>query len=325
MTETITYLEAIRRALDRALSEDENVILLGEDIAVYGGAFKLTAGFLKQYGPDRIIDTPICEAGLVGASIGAALAGLRPVAEVQFIDFISCAFNQLTNFAATCRFRWGACVPMVVRGPSGGGVHAGPFHSQCVESFFQNTPGLKMVVPSTPTDAYRMMRGAILDPDPVLFFEQKALYRTLKEEVDESASPLLPGTAALRRSGHDLSLITYGSMVHQALAAAETLAQDGIEMEILDLRSLAPLDREAILDTARKTGKVIVLHEASLTGGFGGEVAAQVAEFAFEWLDAPVKRLGSLDIPVPYAGVLEDASRPNAETIVAAARQLARY
>lgn len=330
MSDPITYLEAIRRGLARALDEDERVFLLGEDIAVYGGAFKLTDGFLEKYGPDRIVDTPIVETGLIGAAVGAAMAGLRPVVEIQFIDFISCAFNQLTNFAATCRFRWQTPVPMVVRGPSGGGVHAGPFHSQNVESFFLNTPGLKMVVPSTPTDAYRMIRGAIEDPDPVLFFEQKALYRTLKEPVDESLPPLAPGSAAVRRPGTTLSIITYGAMVGRALAAAEELASEqvngrAIDCEVLDLRSLAPLDHEAIVATARKTGKVLVLHEDNVTGGAGGEIAARVAEHAFEFLDGPVQRIGAADIPIPYAGELEDASLPSVERIARTAAELARY
>lgn len=321
----ITYLEALRRGLAQALEEDSRVFLMGEDIGVYGGAFKLTDGFQERFGADRVIDTPIVETGLVGAGIGAAMAGLRPVIEIQFIDFISCAFNQLTNFAATSRFRWQAGVPLVVRGPSGGGVHAGPFHSQNVESFFLNTPGLKMVFPSTPTDVHRMIRGAIEDPDPVLFFEQKALYRTLKEEVDESLPPLFPGEACIRREGEDLSIVSYGAMVHRALAAAEELAADGIDCEVLDLRSLAPLDRRALIETARKTGRVLVVHEDNLTGGAGGELAALIGEHAFEWLDAPVRRLAAWDVPIPYAGELEDASLPDAGRIRDAARGLAKY
>lgn len=321
----ITYLEALRRGLAQALEEDPRVFLMGEDIGVYGGAFKLTEGFQEQFGSERVIDTPIVETGLIGAGIGAAMAGLRPVIEIQFIDFISCAFNQLTNFAATSRFRWQAGVPLVVRGPTGGGVHAGPFHSQSVESFFLNTPGLKMVFPSTPTDAHRMIRGAIADPDPVLFFEQKALYRTLKEEVDESLPPLAAGEACLRREGGDLSIVTYGAMVHRALAAAEELASEGIECDVLDLRSLSPLDRDALLATARKTGRILVTHEDNLTGGAGGELAALIGEHAFEWLDAPVRRLGAWDIPIPYAGDLEDASLPDASRIRDVALDLARY
>lgn len=329
-TTPVTYLEALRRGLARALDQDPRVILLGEDIGAYGGAFKLTAGFLERFGSSRVIDTPIVETGLVGAAIGAAMAGLRPVVEMQFIDFISCAFNQLTNFAATCRFRWQTGVPIVVRGPSGGGVHAGPFHSQNVESFFLNTPGLKIVVPSTPTDAYRMILGAIEDPDPVLFFEQKSLYRTLKEPLDETAGPLRPGRAIVRRSGTTLTIVTYGAMVHRALAAAEQLAREEIggrpvDCEVLDLRSLNPMDGDSILSSVERTGKVLVVHEDNLTGGAGGEIAARIAEHAFEHLDGPVRRLAAADIPIPYAGPLEDASLPNPETIAQAARELAAY
>lgn len=325
MAETITYIEGLRRGLARALGEDDRVFLLGEDVAIYGGAFKLTEGFSETFGSDRIIDTPIVETGLIGAAIGAGMAGMRPVVEIQFIDFISCAFNQLTNFAATCHFRWGAGVPIVVRGPSGGGVHAGPFHSQNVESHFLNTPGLKMVVPATVEDVYRMILGAIEDPDPVLFFEQKSLYRTLKAPLDESASPLLPGKAKLRREGNDLSLISYGAMVHRVAEAAETLAEAGVECDVLDLRSLSPLDRDAILETTRKTGRVLVVHEDNLTGGAGGEIAAFIAEHGFEDLDAPVRRLAALDVPIPYAGPLEDAALPQVPDIVDAAQQLAAW
>ncbi|MEM7261666.1 MAG: alpha-ketoacid dehydrogenase subunit beta [Planctomycetota bacterium] len=325
MAETVTYLEAIRRGLARAMEEDSRVFLLGEDICVYGGAFKLTQGFREQFGEDRVIDSPIAETGIVGAGIGAALSGMRPVVEIQFIDFISCAFNQLTNFAATCRFRWDAPVPLVVRGPSGGGVHAGPFHSQNVESFFLNTPGLKMVVPSTPNDAYRMILGAIEDPDPVLFLEQKALYRTLKEELDESAGPLAPGSAALRREGDDLSIVSYGAMVHRVIEAADRLEEEGISADVLDLRSLCPLDEEALLATAKKTGKILIVHEDNQTGGAGGELAARIAEHAFEWLDATIRRVAALDTPIPYAGPLEDATLPSVDDIHQAAESLARY
>ena len=325
MVETITYLDAIRRALARAIESDDRVFLIGEDIGAYGGAFKLTEGFVERYGEDRVIDSPIVETGLVGAAVGAAMAGLRPVVEMQFIDFISCAFNQLTNFAATTHFRWGAAAPIVVRGPTGGGVHASPFHSQMVESFFLNTPGLKIVVPATVEDAYRLLLGAIEDPDPVLFLEQKRLYRTLKAEYDPSWTSLAPGSAALRREGEDLTIVTYGAMLHPVLAAAGALAEEGIESTVLDVRSLCPLDRPALLDAAARTGKVLIVHEDNLTGGAGGELAALVAEHAFEDLDAPVRRLAALDVPIPYAGALEDASLPNASTIAEAARALAAW
>ncbi len=325
MNEPVTYLEAIRRALARSLREDPRVFLLGEDIGVYGGAFKLTDGFQAEFGEARIIDTPIVETGLVGAATGAALAGLRPIVEIQFIDFISCAFNQLTNFAATCKFRWQASVPIVVRGPCGGGVHAGPFHSQNVESYFLNTPGLKMVAPSTPTDAYRLLLGAIEDPDPVLFFEYKSLYRTLKEPLDESLGPLPLGLASVRREGDDLSIVTYGAITERVLSAAEQLEREEIEVEVLDLRTISPLDRDALKETAQKTGKVLVVHEDNLTGGAGAELAALIGEHCFEWLDGPVRRVAALDIPIPYAGPLEDATLPSVDSIAEAARQLALY
>lgn len=325
MGEQITYLEALRRALTRALEQDPRTFLIGEDIASYGGAFKLTEGFLEKWGADRIIDTPIVEAGLVGASIGSAMAGMRPIVEMQFIDFISCAFNQLTNFAATCHFRWGQPVPIVVRGPSGGGVHAGPFHSQMVESFFLNTPGLKVVVPATVSDAYTMLLGAIEDPNPVIFLEQKSLYRTLKSELDEDSEPVAPGIAALRREGDALSIITWGAMLHRCSAAAERAAADGIECEILDLRSLCPLDLESIYQTVSNTGKVLVIHEDNLTGGAGAEITARIMEHCFEDLDAPVRRLAALDIPIPYAATLEDASLPGEDNILESIHSLANW
>ncbi|NRA76446.1 MAG: alpha-ketoacid dehydrogenase subunit beta, partial [Planctomycetes bacterium] len=308
-----------------ALEQDPRTFLIGEDIASYGGAFKLTEGFLEKWGSDRIIDTPIVEAGLVGASIGSAMAGMRPIVEMQFIDFISCAFNQLTNFAATCHFRWGQPVPIVVRGPSGGGVHAGPFHSQMVESFFLNTPGLKVVVPATVSDAYTMLLGAIEDPNPVIFLEQKSLYRTLKSELDEDSEPVAPGIAALRREGDALSIITWGAMLHRCSAAAERAAADGIECEILDLRSLCPLDLESIYQTVSNTGKVLVIHEDNLTGGAGAEIAARIMEHCFEDLDAPVRRLAALDIPIPYAATLEDASLPGEDNILESIHSLANW
>ena len=325
MAEQITYLESLRRALNRALEEDPRTFLIGEDIGIYGGAFKLTQGFLEKWGPDRVIDTPIVETGLIGASIGSAMAGMRPIVEMQFIDFISCAFNQLTNFAATCHFRWGQEVPIVVRGPSGGGVHAGPFHSQMVESFFLNTPGLKVVVPATVSDAYTMLLGAIEDPNPVIFLEQKSLYRTLKSELDEDSEPVAPGIAALRREGDALSIITWGAMLHRCSAAAERAAADGIECEILDLRSLCPLDLESIYQTVSNTGKVLVIHEDNLTGGAGAEIAARIMEHCFEDLDAPVRRLAALDIPIPYAATLEDASLPGEDNILESIHSLANW
>ncbi|HCW45129.1 MAG TPA: alpha-ketoacid dehydrogenase subunit beta [Planctomycetes bacterium] len=326
MAETITYLESLQRALRQVLKEDPKAFLIGEDIGAYGGAFKLTDGFLKEFGEDRIIDTPIVETGLVGAAIGASMAGLKPIVEMQFIDFISCTFNQLTNFAATCHFRWGQNVPIVVRGPSGGGVHAGPFHSQMVESFFLNTPGIKIVVPATVTDVHGMLLGAVKDPNPVLFLEQKGLYRTLKEEVSGTPEAIPPGVARLHREGDQVSIITWGAMLHRCASAAKRAEEeDGISCEILDLRSLCPLDLDAIYSTVRKTGKVLVIHEDNLTGGAGAEISARIVEHCFEDLDAPVRRVAALDVPIPLAAVLEDASLPDENRILDEIRDLVRW
>ena len=277
----ITYLEAIRQGMWEEMERDDRVFILGEDVGVYGGAFKVTAGMLDHFGPTRVIDTPISESAIVGAAIGAAYMGMRPIAEMQFIDFISCAFDQITNFAAKSRYRWGAGVPIVIRGPSGGNTHGGPFHSQNVESFFLNTPGLKIVQPSTAYDAKGLIKAAIRDEDPVLYFEHKFLYRRIKEELPSEDFVVPIGKANLRREGSDVSIITYGAMVYTALEAADVLAQEGIDVEILDLRSLLPLDEEAILETAKKTSKIVVFHEATLTGGPGGEIVARIAEKAF--------------------------------------------
>jgi len=320
-----TYLEAIRQGIWEEMERDDSVFVLGEDVGVYGGAFKVTAGFLDHFGPKRVIDTPISESAIVGASIGAAYMGMRPVAEMQFIDFISCAFDQITNFAAKSRYRWGAGVPIVVRGPSGGNTHGGPFHSQNVESFFLNTPGLKIVQPSTAYDAKGLIKAAIRDEDPVLYFEHKFLYRRIKEDLPAGDFIVPIGKAALRRAGSDLSIITYGAMVYNALEAAEALAKDGVQTDVLDLRSLAPLDEEAILETASKTGKVIVLHEACLTGGAGGEIAARIAEKAFEFLDAPIMRVAAKDTPVPYSPPLEQFFLPQTEGVLETARRLLAY
>jgi 2-oxoisovalerate dehydrogenase E1 component beta subunit len=307
------------------MEADERVYILGEDVGIYGGAFKVTKGMLDHFGDSRIIDTPISESAIVGAAIGSALVGMRPIAEMQFIDFISCAFDQIVNFAAKCRYRWGAGVPIVVRGPCGGGVHGGPFHSQNVESYFFNVPGLKIVCPSTAYDAKGLMKAAIRDDDPVLYFEHKFLYRRIKEELPEEDFIVPIGKANLRREGTDVSIISYGAMVYTALDAAEELAQEGIDVEVLDLRSLLPLDVEAILETARKTSKVIVLHEATLTGGPGGEIVARIAEEAFEYLDGPIVRIAPPDTPVPYSPPLEEAFLPQVSDVVAKVRELAAY
>ena len=321
----MTYVEAIRQGLWEEMERDESVFVMGEDIAVYGGAFKVTKGFLEHFGERRVIDTPLSEAAIVGAGTGAAINGLRPVVEMQFSDFMACAFDQITNFAAKCRFRWGGNVPLVVRAPAGGGFSGGPFHSQNPEMPYVHTPGLKVVEPSTAYDAKGLLKAAIRDNDPVIFLEHKHLYRSIKGEVpgDDYTVPL--SKAAVRRSGQDLSVITYGAMVHVALEAAEKLAEEDIDTEVVDLRTLVPLDREAVLATAKKTGKVILLHEDTLTGGLGGELAGIISEHAFEHLDGPLVRIAPPDTPVPYSPPLEKAFLPNAEKVVEKARWLYRY
>jgi pyruvate/2-oxoglutarate/acetoin dehydrogenase E1 component len=321
----ITYLEAIRQALFEEMARDERVFMMGEDIGVYGGAFKVTDGLLDKYGEARVIDTPISEQAIVGSAIGASYMGMRPVCEIQFIDFIASCFDMLTKFAATSRYRNGAGVPIVVRGPCGGGVSGGPFHSLNPEAFFLNTPGLKMVEPSTAYDAKGLLKAAIRDDDPVLYFEHKFLYRRIKDDVPDEDYIVPIGRAALRRAGGDLSIITFGAMVYTALEAAKALAQEGVEAEVVDLRSLAPLDRDAILASVAKTSRVLLLHEATLTGGIGGELAAIIAEHAFEYLDAPIVRVASIDAPVPYAPTLETAFLPSVTQVIEAARRLVGY
>jgi 2-oxoisovalerate dehydrogenase E1 component beta subunit len=320
-----TYVDAIKEGIWEEMERDESVYILGEDVGIYGGAFKVTKGMLDHFGETRVIDTPISESAIVGAAIGSALVGMRPICEMQFIDFISCAFDQIVNFAAKCRYRWGAGVPIVVRGPCGGGVHGGPFHSQNVESYFFNVPGLKIVCPSTAYDAKGLIKAAIRDEDPVLYFEHKYLYRRIKEELPEEDFVVEIGKAKLRREGDDLSIITYGAMVHRALEAAEEMEKEGVSVEVLDLVSLLPLDEDAILETAKKTSKIIVLHEATLTGGSGGEVVARIAEKAFEYLDGPIVRVAAADTPVPYSPPLEEAFLPQLSDILDATRKLAAY
>ena len=320
-----TYLEAIRQGLWEEMESDERVFMLGEDIGVYGGAFKVTDGFLDRFGEGRVIDTPISEAAIVGASVGAAMMGLRPVAEMQFIDFISCGFDQLTNVAAKNRYRWGQATPIVVRGPAGGGVHGGPFHSLQAESYFTHTAGLKVVCPATPYDAKGLIKAAIRDDDPVVFQEHKFLYRRIKEDLpaEEFVVPL--GQARTHREGQDLTIVTWAAMVHTAAEAAEALAADGVEVEIVDLRTLVPLDEESVLTSVAKTGRAIVLHEAPRTGGFGGEIAATIAEKAFEYLDAPIVRVTAPDTPVPYSPPLEEYYLPGKDDVLEAARKLLDY
>jgi 2-oxoisovalerate dehydrogenase E1 component beta subunit len=285
----------------------------------------VTAGFLEKFGARRVVDTPISEAAIVGASIGAGLMGLRPVAEMQFADFITCGFDQIVNFAAKCRYRWNAGVPIVIRSPSGGGIHGGPFHSQNPEMLFVRTPGLKVVCPATAYDAKGLIKSAIRDNDPVLFFEHKGLYRKIKEDLPAGEYTVPIGKAKVVREGRDLSIITYGAMVWTALDAAATLESEGIDAEIVDLRTLFPLDEETILESVGRTNRAIVVHEATRTGGIGAEVAAVLAERCFESLDAPVVRVTAPDTPVPFSPPLEEHFLPNAEKICRAARALTGY
>jgi 2-oxoisovalerate dehydrogenase E1 component beta subunit len=320
-----TYVEAIRQGIWEEMERDDNVFVLGEDVGIYGGAFKVTDGMLERFGELRVVDTPISESGIVGAAIGAALMGMRPVAEMQFADFIACGFDQITNFAAKCRYRWGAPVPMVIRGPSGGGVHGGPFHSQNPEMYFVHTPGLKVVCPSTAYDAKGLIKSAIRDNDPVLYFEHKYLYRRIKEELPTEEFTVPIGKAVTRRKGRDISVITYGAMVYIALDAAKELEKEGIDLEVLDLRSLLPYDREAVLATAKKTSKVILLHEDTRIGGFAGELAALISEEAFDHLDGPIRRITAPDTPVPYSPPLEEFFLPKVSDVVRVARELYAY
>ena len=322
-----TFLDAVTMGVGEALRADPRVFVYGEDVGgKYGNAFLLLRPLLKEFG-DRILNSPLAEGGVLGVCIGAALAGQRPIGEMQFNDFVATGFNQLVNSAAKIRYRWGASVPMVVRMPWGGLRHAGPYHSQNTEPWFYRTPGLKIVTPSTPHDARALMAAAVADPDPVLYYEHIALYRDprIKQALDAAAPAVPLGRAALRRAGSSLGIISYGAYVHVALRVAERLAQDGIEAAVLDLRSLAPLDREAVLAVARHTGKVLVVHEDSRTGGIGESLAAIIQEEAFEYLDAPVRVMGALDTPVPYSPPLEEAFLPSEAQVEKAARLLAAF
>lgn len=325
--EAVTFLEAVREALWEEMERDPDVFVLGEDIGAYGGAFKMTDGFLDAFGEERVIDTPISEAGFTGAAAGAAHMGLRPVVEMQFMDFVSCAYEPLTNYIATSRYRGSGPLPMVVRGPVGGGVRGGPFHSQNPEMAFFHTPGLKIVYPSTARDAKGLLKASIRDDDPVLFFEHKKLYRmpALREALpnDDYVVPL--GQARVHREGADITIVTYGAMVHQSAEAAEALAGEGVEVEILDLRTLLPLDEDAVVESVKKTKRLLVVHEDTRTGGLAGEIAMRVSEKAFEWLDAPMLRVTAIDTPVPYAPPLEDYFLPQTDDIVQACRYLAKY
>ena len=322
----VTYLEAIREALVEEMDRDENVFCMGEDIGAYGGAFKVTDGLLDRFGESRVIDTPISEIGIVGAAAGAGHMGMRPVVEMQFIDFIANAYDILTNYVATARYRAFLPCPMVVRGPSGGYVRGGPFHSQNPEAGFVHTPGLKVVYPATADDAKGLMKAAIRDDDCVLFFEHKYLYRRIKAEMPVGGHVVPIGKARVAREGKDVSIITYAATVWKALEAADVVEkEDGLSVEVIDLRSLAPLDDDAIFATVRKTNRVLVLHEDTRTGGIAGEITARINESCFEWLDAPVLRVTAHDIPLPYAPQLEDFVLPQTSDIVRAVRRLAGY
>ena len=319
-----TYIEAIGRGMREEMERDSSVFLMGEDIGAYGGAFKATRGFLEKFGPARVIDTPLSETAILGAAVGAALVGMRPIVEMQFADFVSCGFNQLVTNAATMHYRWHLPVPMVVRLPSGGYIHGGPFHSVNPEGWFFHVPGLKIVAPSTTEDACGLMKGAVRDNNPVLYLESKYLYRRVKGEVSGEVVEI--GKGMVRRPGDDMVIITYGSTVQQSLDAADRLArEEGVETRVVDLRTLKPLDTGLILDAVRATGRVLIVHEDNLTGGIGGEVAALIAEGAFTHLDAPVRRLAALDTPVPFSPPLEEFVLPSQDKIFHALQELRRY
>jgi 2-oxoisovalerate dehydrogenase E1 component beta subunit len=323
----LTYLEAINAALHDEMQADPRVFCLGEDVGRQGGAFGATKGLQQTYGEMRAIDTPVAEAGIAGVAVGAAMAGQRPVAEMQFGDFVSIAFDQLVTCAAKMHYRIGWAVPMVVRCPNGGGVGGGPYHSENVEAWFHHHAGLKIACPATAADAYGLLRAAIQDPNPVVFCEHKFLYRREKGEVQTGAAGVVVplGRARVAREGSDVSIITYASTVQLSLAVADTLAAEGTSVEVVDLRTLVPLDLDTVLASVRKTGKVMIVHEDNLTGGFGAEIAALVAQRAFEHLDAPVTRVAALDTPIPFTPVLEREYLPTEEDILRAARELAAY
>src|ERR687888_2092335 len=326
MTE-LSLVESVRQALLEEMQSDESVIVLGEDVGVHGGVFRATDGLQKEFGEHRVIDTPLAELGIAGVAIGAAMNGLRPVAEIQFADYIHPAFDQIVNEAAKIRYRSNGAFgcPIVVRAPFGAGVHGGLYHSQSVEALFYHVPGLKIVVPSTPYDCKGLLKSAVRDDDPVLFFEHKKSYRRVKGEVPSDDYVLPIGRAEIKRHGRDLSIITYGIGVHLALDASERLASEGIDVEILDLRTLLPLDTEAIKETVARTSKVLILHEDNKTGGIGAEVAALVAEESFEELDGPIMRLAAADTHIPYAPSLEEAILPNVDKVIQAAKRLVEY
>jgi 2-oxoisovalerate dehydrogenase E1 component beta subunit len=321
MTE-ITYLQAISDGLREEMRRDESVFCMGEDIGAFGGAFKVTDGFHEEFGADRVLDTPLAENLIVGAAVGAAVEGMRPVCEMQFADFISCGFDQLVNVAAKLHYRQGVAVPIVVRLPSGGGFSGGPFHSQNPEAWFLQAPGLKVVAPATAADAKGLLVSAIRDPNPVVYLEHKHLYRRVKGELPEGEHTVPIGQARIAREGSELTVVAYGSTVPLAEQAAAELDED---IEIVDVRTLNPLDRETLLASARKTGKVLIAHEATRSCGVGAEVAALIAEEAFEHLDAPVVRLTAPDVPIPFSPTLEQEVLPQLDDMKEACRELLAY
>lgn len=325
--EPVTMLEALSEGIFEEMVRDDQVFLMGEDIGAYGGAFKVTRGFLDHFGEQRVIDTPIAEGGFTGAAAGAAHMGLRPVVEIQFMDFISPAYDVITNYIATSLYRGAGPMPLVIRGPVGGGNRGGPFHSQNVEMAFFHTPGLKIVYPSTAYDAKGLIKSAIRDDNPVLFEEHKGLYRApaMREVLPDEDYVVPLGKARTVREGKDLTIVTYGAMVHKSVEAAETLSDEGVSVEIIDLRTLLPMDEEAIIGSVKRTGKLLVVHEDTRTGGIAGEIAMRVSEQAFEWLDGPILRVTAIDAPVPYSGSLEDYFLPQTDDVLKAARYLAGY
>jgi 2-oxoisovalerate dehydrogenase E1 component beta subunit len=321
----ITYLEAIRQGLFDEMRRDSRVLVMGEDVAQYGGAFKVTQGLYDEFGPTRVVNTPIAESAIVGAAIGMSMNGLLPVVEMQFIDFITCAFDQITSYAAKSRYRWGVGVPIVIRGPSSGNVHGGPFHSANPEMYFAHTPGLKVVEPATVYDAKGLLKAAIRDPDPVLYLEPKYLYRRIKEEIpgDDYVVPI--GKGVTRKQGRDITLVTYGTMLYVALEAAQHLEREGVSLEVIDLRSILPFDEDMVMESVKRTGRMIVLHEDTLTGGLGAEIAARVADQAFIYLEAPIRRIAAPDTPVPFAPPLEEFFLPKSSDVIRVSKELMAF
>ena len=324
----MTVLEAVREAIHEEMARDERVFVMGEDIGARGGVFLATEGLMDRFGEERVIDTPLAESSIAGIGLGAALNGMRPIAEIEFADFIWPTVNQIVGEAARVRYgtNGGMCAPMVLRAPYGGGVRGGLYHSQSVEAFFAHTPGLKVVTPATPYDAKGLLKSAIRDDDPVVFLEHKRTYRLVRGEVPQAEYTLPIGRADVKRSGGDVSVVTYGLMVHHCLEAAEELAREGVEVEVVDLRTVRPIDRDTILESVKRTGKIVVVHEDTKAGGIGAEVAAIVSEEAFEYLDGPVMRVAGPEVPpMPYSPPLEEMFMLDTPRIAEAVRRLARY